>query len=261
MDTENLNFTNDSFEQEKQMLKDRDLKVLEAKNLCRFCLESDKNKKCVSISKLETFLKDSVDCLKLLDVESELLSEIVCERCFETLVEFDAFRKGCQKAQNDFFQEIQEIDEKIQEIRDTQQKEQTVWYKQEMIDEANLEEVVEEIDHSFLIEEHLEDEVYENSYEQNYSEHSIAIEEDKNNLSEMIEEDFEEEHNLIAAKSSLKMEHDEFFDSKDIYGVDKDVVIKNPERNIFAYRIYECFFCKLKFAGRKNYKVSQLLNF
>lgn len=244
------------------MLRSRDKKVLEAKNLCRFCLESDKDIKCVSISKLYTFLKDPGEVLNLLGLEaqySELLSEIVCEKCFQVLVDFDAYRKRCLKAQSDFVQEIQEIDEKIQEIRSSQ-KDENIWYKEEVIDEISMEEVVEEVEQGFdLIEEHLEDEVYdENVYDHSYPGYSIedVTEAHSDDDDEMIEEVIEA-HDFIFDKS-IKVEQDEILNSKDKYEVvDKDEIIKNPERNSFAYRVYECFFCKLKFYGRKTYKVSK----
>jgi hypothetical protein len=182
-----------------------------------------------------------------LDVDtpySELLSEIICEKCFQVLVDFDKYRKICIKTQMDFVQEIQEIDEKIAAVRGSQ-KEHSIWYKQEIIDEISMEEVIEEVEQNFeLVEEHLEEEIYD----ENYEHYPIEKIKECNSDEEMIVEVMEES-DLIA---KIEADEDEFKDS-----CVKETVIKNPDQNVFAYRIYECFFCKLKFAGRKTYKAHE----
>lgn len=240
------------------MLTYRSKIISEAKSRCRYCLESVNNVKCVSTEKLNSFIKDSIDFLKYIELEapySELLSEILCEKCFTILIELDAYLKMCRKAQSDFVQEIQEIDDKIQEFQGIQidfQGTQSDLDKHE-IDEVEMEVIVED-QPNYLIEEHLEEGVYdENVYEHTYDNFVIEnAKESHTHVDEIIEEEILSEY---LEKSSFKRDPDQYFDGKDKYeDIDQDSIIKNPDRNNFAYRIYECFFCKLKFAGKKTYK-------
>lgn len=223
------------------MLNLRDRKVLELKFLCRFCFGKDNEKKCVAIKKLETYSINPVDIMMMLDVGvtqyTEILSELICEKCFNTLVQFDNFKKQCKRLQNDFIQEIQEIDQKLKELKNCQrnQQENLSWFKIELINDKIINEEINENSYD-PIEERLDE---EDTYEENYVD---VIDQFQNEIDEA--NNFKEE----------KDDDDNIFKVKDKYDVvNKEAVIKNPDRNSVAYRIYECFFCRLKFAARKIY--------
>lgn len=243
--------------------------------MCRFCFECDKDIKCVPINKLEAYQIDVVEFLKMIGIEiqhNDIFSEIICEKCFQQIVDIDSYRRRCRKAQSDIIAELEELDQKIEEIQNTK-KHENPWFKVEIIE--TTEDDIPETDvpqFEMIEEEHLEeaDVVYEegcsqyqvdNSYIQDYSNNmkDDETEEEEGNNEEIygndvvgISESVEQEDNkCVLGKNDNEM----IFSEKDKYNiVDKEAVIKNPDRNINAYRIYECFFCRLKFAGRKTYK-------
>ncbi len=128
----------------------------------------------------EGFFINSIEYLTFMGLEnSEATSEFVCVKCFQTIVDFDAYRKRCQKAQRNL------IENKIQEI------------EKSMENEGN--NFVEEMDQNFeLIEEHLEEDAYE-MYKIEQS-HDNLVEEE--NLDEEIQ--YRSENNEIIIKSETK---------------------------------------------------------
>lgn len=206
---------------------------------------------------------------------NDFFSDIICEKCFQQVVDMDVYRKKCRKAQNEVIMELHELDQKIEQIQNIK-REENPWFKVEII-ETTLGDVDGTVDSHFeLIEEHLEER--ENVYEEDDEYQEAYVHEYHNdNLNEEEEEEEEEEDENIE-NDELEEENPEnnleessfevlrrgkaernLFNEKDKYNIiDKDVVIKNPDRNCYAYRIYECFFCRLKFAGRKTYKVRNI---
>lgn len=226
----------------------RDLKVFEAKNACRFCFEQKNNVKCVAISKLEAYSIDPTDVLSMFCFGSdyiELLSDIVCENCFQKLVDFDTYKNRCKKTFCTFVQEIQEIDEDLEHFR----KDQSSWLKDEIINEEIIDGEEQQFD---LIEEHLEND------DVTYSEYQIddIREDDDCNTIDVYEEEVIDEGHHVSKKIKLELDDENLMDRKDVYDEEsnKEKIIKNPDRNSYAYRIYECFFCRLKFAGKNTYK-------
>jgi hypothetical protein len=154
----------------------------------------------------------------------------------------------------------------------------------ELIAESATNEVLNEeevpVETNFeLMEEHLEEEDYEEPferiYEQDYDKYheeiilnteemkseedetfEIVKEQSADGDEETFEEPLSQHQQPLPPSSSFKVNKEEQpFNGKDKYAVkDKDVIIKNPDRNSYAYRVYECFFCRLKFAGRNTYK-------
>lgn len=108
-------------------------KVKTLKYICRFCFQN--SAKTVAMTKLEAFSIDSKELLNLVGVNShvDIFSEIICEKCFKLIIEFDGYRKRCQKTQQECILELEELDRKIFEIRNEKvsdiEKSSEVWFK------------------------------------------------------------------------------------------------------------------------------------
>lgn len=214
---------------------------------------------------------------------NEIFSEIICEKCFEQIVDIDSYRKRCRKAQSDMISDLEEMDQKLAQIQSSVRKDENPWFKVEIIETTGDDEMMIGEPHFEVIEEeHLEETVYDDgnqyqtdgSYVHDYSKYQgednneATTYDDDDEQDEEEEADEEEEENMIEIDDGTENVEgtklkfvgrnvgDVLFNEKDKYTiVDKDAIIKNPDRNSYAYRIYECFFCRLKFAGRKTYKV------
>lgn len=253
-----------SAQEEKTLVHDRRQKIKELKNLCRFCFESQ-DERFVAVSKLEAYSIDPGEMLTIIGIGpqyNEVFSEIVCEQCFQQIVAIDGYRKRCRKAQEDIINEMQELDQKLQSIRNLKTEERP-WFKDdEMFEEEPQNSHIE------IIEEHLDDNIsyvgdededfkmesFDNQDFETYSNHLIVKDEEKvdNAIVYVIdqsegncetsyenhdEEDEDDEENFFGMTEQA---------DKDIYHIsDIDAIIKNPERNSFALRVYECFFCRL----------------
>lgn len=260
---------------EKTLIRDRNYKVKELKSLCRFCFESQDDK-FVAISKLEAYSIDPEEMLTLIGIGSqynEVFSEIVCEQCFQQIVSIDGYRKRCCKAQAEIITEMQELDQKLQNIRQPHQRaEELPWFKYEPMSDDEpqpihvevLEEYLDDISYigdeedDGYQEEHHESVVdfasYKISDAQNDSKDFCDIIKDETKMETM--DDIIETHHTFETHYENPDENDDEEEDefqgipeppeKDIYNItDVDAIIKNPDRNSFALRIYECFFCRL----------------
>lgn len=250
--------------EEKALMRQRNHKVKELKNLCRFCFESQDDK-FVAIGKLEAYSIDPDEMLALIGIASqhnEVFSEIVCEHCFQQIVSIDGYRKRCCKAQAEIIGEMQELDQKLQNIRQHYPFDEQPWFKYEPMSDEEEEpqqfSVIEEYldDISYIGED--EDDVYQvkeqvpefATYSLPDKNDIIVKEEDKmDTMDDIIEHTpFETHYEDEEDNGEEEEEYQEISEQtdKDIYSVtDADAIIKNPDRNSFALRIYECFFCRL----------------
>lgn len=261
-------------ESEESIFKRKQQKLDELKTLCRFCFCNDIEREinCVPLQKLETYSIDVNELMISLGIDNqtnEIFSEIVCEQCFHLLVEIDVFKKKCRETQQEMISDIQELDEKLLEIQNTKgiADEKHSWVKEEL---ELMEDMPSQIESTIevLEEEHLIDETTE--YEGD--EFEFDEEEEMEDDIEYIEE-IPEEFNIVYAQNDGSIDRDisediivtevdeSFTELSDagsqeiktevIQGVDEyevvstDDIIKNPERNRFCFKIYECFFCKM----------------
>ena len=269
-----------SVEDEAEVMKKRQQKLDELKSLCRFCLCNSKDEnKCVASTQLSTYKIDQNDIIQSLGLATnanDLLGELVCEHCFQQIVEFDLFKKKCREAQDEVFAEIQELDNKIQEIRNTNSSGKP-WFKsgvgvssddcqveaslievleEHLVDEdefenANFhyepntvelpmetnEEYIEEIHDGYKI-------IYQHVPDPNESDEKLLGENDISDI--MPEETCQPVEIQVMQLPSVKTQGSEEKVGVDEYQVvGTDDIIKNPERNRFCFRVYECFFCKL----------------
>lgn len=245
-----------SVEDMDAICKKRQERAVELKGMCRFCFSETKNQsKCVSTSMLDTY-QINLEDFNLRILPDDLCGSLVCEQCFHQIVEIDLFKKKCREAQEDVLAEIVELDAKIQEVQEAINNGKT-WYKAEMGTAA-----METIDASAveIIEEHLvdEEEFDNQQYEPQINSHEEYIEEipegyeivyqqlpnidaTEAKLPEFIAEDPGDMQTLMYPKQEEVM-----LCGVDEYAVEStDDIIKNPERNRFCFRIYECFFCKM----------------
>lgn len=203
--------TSSPTETEESILEQRQGRLDELKTVCRFCISNDGTK--VSISKLSAYSISTDNLTTILGIEApsdEVFSEFLCEQCFIQIVEFDGFRKKVKDAHQEVAAEIQELDEKLTEIRNgkvyevvpTMMDSTIEFFEEHLIDDEFIDEEVE------YIEEIAED---------------FTIE----SVQEVIDEN-ESAHGVD--------EYDQ---------VTTDDIIKNPDRNRFCFKIYECFFCKM----------------
>lgn len=264
-----------SAQEEKNLVKDRVDKVMELKTLCRFCFESQDDR-FVAISKLEAYSIEPDEMLTLIGIGpqyNEVFSEIVCEQCFQQIVTIDGYRKRCRKAQDEIISEMQEIDQRLQNIRSLKSEERP-WFKFETIQEDAMEQQPTHIE---IIEEHLDDNISYVGEENDDDFHTEQYEfedfkvEDSNihqkiiNIKAYKDEPMDESEIIEQSyESNYEQEEDEEDDDnfegipepsdKDFYNItDTDTIIKNPDRNSFALRVYECFFCRLVSAKAMNF--------
>lgn len=272
-----------SVDDEEAITNKRLQKIEELKSLCRFCFysKSKTENKCLPITELNRYqidLNDLVQSLGLATPPSDAVGELVCEQCFQQIVEFDLFKKKCREAQDEVCLEIQELDSKIQEIRDTKSCGKP-WFKADVgvsADESLIETTIE------ILEEHLVDDEEFDSANYHY-EPSHAGEQPMETNGECIEEIVDgykiiyqhipdpngSDYKLFEEEGAGEIISDEALEAcqavdikmmqtptksqgcDEQVGVDEyqvvstDDIIKNPERNRFCFRIYECFFCKL----------------
>lgn len=253
-----------SAQEEKSLIHDRRQKIRELKSLCRFCFESQ-DERFVAVNKLEAYSIDPDEILMMIGIGlqyNEVFSEIVCEHCFQQIVAIDGYRKRCRKAQEDIINEMQELDQKLQSIRNLKTEERP-WFKdEEMFEEEPLQTQID------IIEEHLDDNIsyagdeeddfklesFENQDFENYGSNIIVKDEDK--LEDAMVCIIEQSDGPFESHYEPRDEEDEDDDEdfhgmtepldKDVYHItDIDAIIKNPDRNSFALRVYECFFCRL----------------
>jgi hypothetical protein len=279
-----------SFEDEEALAIKRQQRLEELKNLCRFCFcfELKNESKCVTLTKLDSYqinLNDLLVSLGLPQESNEIFGELICEQCFQQIVEIDLFKKKCRDAQEEVITEIQELDNKMQEIRSTKDSGKA-WHKNEVglaVDDSQVEATPIEILEEHLVDEgEFDDANYQ--YEPQLNEQQLEASEEyieeihegykiiyqqvceSNDDRVVSETDMITEDNLDAMHDRMDIQVIQEIDPQDVkedktllQGVDEyfvastDDIIKNPERNRFCFRIYECFFCKMKFAGRKTY--------
>lgn len=189
-------------------------------------------------------------------LNSDIFSEFLCESCFQQIVEFDAFKKRVREAQQDVISEIEVYDVKLNEIRGLNESfpiDSTVEVYEEHLTE---EEIIEE-DLDYI------EEVVEELNDVTMLENSEEIKDDLRDEEEIVyETEFEvvdeKNESMRRSNSGIKIVEtkNEIEDEKvnvkvEVQGVDEyemistDDIIKNPERNQFCFKIYECFFCKM----------------
>lgn len=242
--------TMNPIDKEEQILEQKQTRINELKAACRFCITTDN---LIELNKLESYSIKFEDLANLLGFEthSDLFSDVLCEQCFQQIVEFDVFRKKVKETHEDVIAEIQQFDEKISGLRNN--------FEIVQLDEASGIEILEE---HIIDEEFIEDGV---EYIEDITEDFIEnIEASENDEFSRVEEEEEEEEIFESYIDGPAQGVDEY------EMVSTDDIIKNPERNRFCFRIYECFFCKMvsqfflqflyflnfklqKFAGRKTY--------
>lgn len=257
-------------DEEEAIMNRKQQRCDELKSLCRFCFtpETDSAKKCVDVAKLQTYdltieeVNNSLGITPIFEVTSS--SGFICESCFLSIVEFDAFRKKCREAQNDIWTELQEFDQKLDDLRKDKECDIDIYKNEDDIEVSNIE----------VLEEHLEETQLVINYNDEYEDTQMI---DQSDSIDNIPEGFHIIYQQFPDSNVLDDNTDELDQCqtfnveviKDtdnigellapIHGVDEysvsntEEIIKNPERNRFCFKIYECFFCKLKFAGRKTY--------
>lgn len=264
-----------SVEDEEAIAFKKQQKLDELKKICRFCLCLDPkdDSKCVLISKLDDYSISLDELLASLGLAShpELFGDVVCEQCFQQIVEIDLFKKKCREAQDEVLTEIQELENKILEIRKNKPC-GNVWYKNEMQIPFKIEEPQLETMGIEILEEHLVDD--DNFEEAKYEIQSFeTLNEEAQEYIEEIQEGYKiiyqqlpdqnigdekmfnvSNSEIVAVEETcqtidiqlVKSEEQEKTVGVDEYQVvTTDDIIKNPERNRFCFRIYECFFCKM----------------
>lgn len=246
-------------------------RVEELKGMCRFCFYAETNPKakCVAISMLDAY-HINMEEFNLKILPEDLCGDLVCEQCFHQIVEHDLFKKKCREAQEDVLTEIVELDAKIQEVQEAMNNGKT-WHKAD-IGSAAVDAPIDTSTTIEIIEEHLvDDEEFDNQqFEPQINSQEEYIEE--------IPEDYEIVYQQLAEVNLAEPKYqDEFIIQTLVYpkqeeqmlcGVDEyavestDDIIKNPERNRFCFRIYECFFCKMvSLFFLQNRKTSTLILF
>lgn len=277
---------NISVEDEEAITIRKQERLDELRSFCRFCFcQNPKNdSKCLHVSKLETYNIDINELLVSIGLPpaNDFCGELICEQCFQQIVDIDLFKKKCREAHDEVFTEIFELDSKIHEVRSSKDSDK-VWHKNDiglgMEQELQLEQSTIEVLEEHLVDEAEFDDVnYQfESQEPNQLDGSEEFIEEVHDgykiiyqqlpevnacedsmLKEIVDSEIMHEEALEGCQPmdievmeivNLKTEdnsgQDEILHGVDEYeAVSTDDIIKNPERNRFCFRIYECFFCK-----------------
>lgn len=261
-------------EDEQNIVEQRYDRLKEIKSLCRFCLLPKNQMKCVPLAKLETYDIDPNDMVNILCLESQqydtILSNIICETCFQQLVSIDGFKRRCKKALESLVSEMNEMDMKLHYVR-KEKSEEHPWFKCEVeaIDDSEGDQEIE------FIEEHLNEdcseEVAPSAYDEqsfcqndiktevevnpqmrifeleqmdagNYSDSDLIQDEGQNYAGDSDNNALEPYQEVKKAKHTSPTNKEQ----KIVYEVvNKDKIITNAEKNHYGHRIYECFFCQL----------------
>lgn len=262
-----------SQDDKRSILKSKQDKIDELKTLCRFCLcsentENTEELKLIPVSKLESYninINDLMAQLGLNFNSQDIFSDVVCEQCFHMIVEIDNFRKKCKEIQQEILDELQVFDKKILELsnsKDYQEDELYDDYKEQIIIEEykqpldNSMEIIEEhlvddqeelIDHEFTLGDEIPLEQIEYIEEIPFSDEQLKNEDIDCNEGEVIVSVSSVQ--LNPKQMNFSLEEEKMRDN--VQGVDEyedvsvDDIIKNPERNRFCFKIFECFFCKM----------------
>lgn len=204
---------------EESIIEERQCRIDNLKTMCRYCVTSEAVN--LSISKLDEYSISIEEVTNILAIDpqvNQFLSEFICELCFESIVKFHSFRKKVKETHLEVLSEIQEIDERLANCRNS----------------ANFEIISYDPTTEFL-EEALIDEEFVDSGEIEYIEEEfsdIINSEDQSTILEEIGVGEGEDGSIQAGVDEYEM-------------VTTDDIIKNPERNRFCFKIYECFFCKM----------------
>ena len=242
-----------SSEDKEMIAKKRQHKLLELKTLCRFCFDSKTETRCIKLSNLEPYKIDPAEMMKFYciatgDPFNEIFSELICEVCFNQFVTIRDHKNRCKAAQNEILAEINEIDTEIEAI--PRMKTEKLWLKSEIFDIPEME---------ILEDEEPSDDEFEYQFADSHQE---VYEEEVENFKMEIQEDIEiitQELNFKTPAESKMIKNMigdvelskkarvpfEQFGTDTYSGSSSDVIIKNLDRNRFAFRIYECFFCKI----------------
>lgn len=250
-------------QEDKALQQMRCQKIKQLKNLCRFCFQESHDDKFVALSRLVSYGIDPVEILMTLAIGteySECFSEILCEQCFQQIVAIDGYRKRCRKAQEDTIAELDELDTKLQSFQSSATE--MPWFRFEVPeDDSSQAVIVEEYlddnisydcddDEEFMVKYDARDFGYK--YEEPGDvKDSILKEESKESVDDIIMHDVAFDSNFEIDDELSEEDEDELHGigsgslDKDVYDItDIDAIIKNPERNAFALRVYECFFCR-----------------
>lgn len=252
-------------QEDKVLQQTRCQKIKQLKSLCRFCFEESHDDKFVAMSRLESYNIDPEEILLTLGIGTEYneyFSEIVCEKCFQQIVAIDGYRKRCRKAQETTIAELDELDLKLQNIQSSAGEQP--WFKfavpeedpgQIEIVEEHLDDIsydCEDEDEDFTVHYDARDFGYKYEEASEVKElQQIVIKDSKEPIDDIIMHDVSFDSNFEIDDEISEDDEEELqgigTDSidKDVYDItDVDTIIKNPERNTFALRVYECFFCR-----------------
>lgn len=264
-------------EDEDAIMHKKQSKLEEFKSVCRFCFESKADTKCITLKNLEAYNINPNELLISFSISTDyndIFSDLLCEDCFQQIVALDAYRTKCRSAQDEQLRELEEIEIKIHEVLSGNRND-SKWFKSNVgISNVNKSEVMD------VIEEHLDD-----GYEYHYvNQDASLIEEDlhqqeqqelqqQQNCKEEVQEiqivfndapdaesqfkiiikedlDVSQQYEVILEDEIKPVKDDSNYnfvvEPTDIYMTPSaDEIIKNPQRNKFCFKIYECFFCKI----------------
>jgi hypothetical protein len=241
-------------------------RMQEIKNTCRFCFSSRSDVKCLEMSKLLNYSIDPHESLKIIGVSmnySEAFNEIICANCFEKVIDFENYRKRCQNAQTELITELEELDRKVLAANCKQ-----VYVRPKMSEEW-LNEVTVKDEHNQaefdVVDGDTDVESFGNENDDNFFDTSPFEESKETEMLAIVKEESEfafaecsgtQEGEVKASTSKESADIEEFMaqnTNTDLPTVTesqtgpKDLIenSKKPKRR----RMFECFFCRLKFVG------------
>lgn len=278
-----LNPAYDKEKHESELIKKQAQRLADVKRSCRFCFEDsfEDDKDFVEISKLKNYSIRPDDVFKLIGLSTQhnnQFSKVMCEECFQTIITFDGYKKRCCKTYEAILVELKDLEQSLQKVRgapvdsNSWLKSKEIW---DDVDDFNNDDfenesddfsstAVQEAKPSFqkvIIKEETKDEPM---LDDEFLIPTIEVNDDINDpdfllpILKVISEDKTDNSDCENIEYSVD---EEAIDQtpptpgplfKDIYNPsDVSNVIKDHERQIFATRIYECFFCRMVSLQRK----------
>lgn len=269
---ESETFLNPAYDKEKHendLIQKQKKRLAEVNRACRFCFEDpeEDDKDFVEISKLKNYSIRPGDVFTLIGLKStqhqKMFSNVMCEECFQQIITFDGYKKRCCKAHNSIIAELKDLDKSLQKVRGTP-LDANSWsnfdeswnHEDDFIhdeSENNFDdiasppktEVDEYVEPSFqkvIIKEEAKDELMSDD---EFLLPSINLEKvDSTFVIPAVETESGDASDCEKVQKLALPSPGPLF--KDIYNPsDVSNVIKNQDRQMFATRIYECFFCRV----------------
>ncbi|KAG5672863.1 hypothetical protein PVAND_002952 [Polypedilum vanderplanki] len=260
-------------EEKQNLMSQRQKRLQEIKKLCRFCFTNRSDVKLLEMSKLESYSIIPIESMKNIGLSmkySEIFNSIICANCFEKIVDFENYKKRCIYAQNELFNEMEELDKKVEAARSKPNCVNVVKQHNDNCFSIKIENLQNEVESDAETDVDVNDKHYNDYFDNNMTSEnelsSILFNESKEEESRVChimiknEPEFENDKNEITevdlssikkkrifSKESSERRMDNYKSETEKEDIQDRAKIRTPKKK----RKFECFFCRIKFTGLK----------